>query len=308
MKLHKIDPSLFVDVADAKNIESPAIPEKDYYVVQFLQLISGKTLPNHGIEFTGGTCLSKAHVDTHRMSEDVDLKLVPTEKSSKSSRKEVRDKFVGWIENSGLFKLNEEKIEDKHRKQTFTVAYPRQFSLDGLRPEIKLELFEGSHYQAPINRSICSMYAEIRGDAPEIERILCSPIETIACEKLIGFLRRVAKVEREDARNFDDVLMRHMYDISLIMVDGMTFERVEGVLPKIVEFDRNKFRNQKPFSDGPVPELRFALERLGKDPEYRLRYDTALLPLVYSRSLDWNKDFSEFRRFADHALSLLEQE
>jgi hypothetical protein len=69
--------SLFVDVADALGLGNAAIVEKDYYVVQLLQQIASLELRYHQIVFSGGTALAKSSIKTFRMSEDIDLKMVP---------------------------------------------------------------------------------------------------------------------------------------------------------------------------------------------------------------------------------------
>ena len=73
----KFDSSLFVDVANALGLGNPANVEKDYYVVKLLVHLSYIELPYHRIVFSGGTALAKSSIKTYRMSEDVDLKLVP---------------------------------------------------------------------------------------------------------------------------------------------------------------------------------------------------------------------------------------
>lgn len=73
-----LDPTLFSDVADALGISSPVLVEKDYYAVQLLNIINKLSFDGYQLVFAGGTCLAKAHKNTYRMSEDVDIKLVPS--------------------------------------------------------------------------------------------------------------------------------------------------------------------------------------------------------------------------------------
>ena len=68
--------SLFPDVADALDIESVAIVEKDYFVVDLLRLLKEIKPETHTLVFAGGTALSKAGISLNRMSEDIDIKLV----------------------------------------------------------------------------------------------------------------------------------------------------------------------------------------------------------------------------------------
>ncbi|MBL1276515.1 MAG: nucleotidyl transferase AbiEii/AbiGii toxin family protein [Ectothiorhodospiraceae bacterium] len=86
-----IDSTLFTDVADALGIAHPAIVEKDYYAIQLLKLLSAVETPDYQLVFAGGTCLAKAHQNTYRMSEDIDIKLVPAEEILLKSRSESND-------------------------------------------------------------------------------------------------------------------------------------------------------------------------------------------------------------------------
>ncbi len=92
-----IDSSLFLDVSDALGMGNPAIVEKDYYVVALLKLLSGISSDTHSLVFSGGTALTKSGIKTHRMSEDVDIKIIPKDllteiSKSQKVKKEKREK------------------------------------------------------------------------------------------------------------------------------------------------------------------------------------------------------------------------
>ncbi|HAT1684933.1 TPA: nucleotidyl transferase AbiEii/AbiGii toxin family protein [Klebsiella oxytoca] len=107
--------SLFPDVADAMGIESVTIVEKDYYVVELLRLLRDITPETHILVFAGGTALSKAGIALDRMSEDVDIKLVPVadfrQNYGRDRRKKIRRDIVRTITDavtgSGIFSLDE---------------------------------------------------------------------------------------------------------------------------------------------------------------------------------------------------------
>ena len=67
---------LFTDVADVLSISNPVIVEKDYYAVLLLKELSSLHCDDYQLVFAGGTCLTKVHQNTYRMSEDIDIKLV----------------------------------------------------------------------------------------------------------------------------------------------------------------------------------------------------------------------------------------
>ena len=119
-----LDSSLFVDVADALGLGNPAIVEKDYYAVQLLKLIAPLNLPYHQIVFSGGTALAKSRVKTYRMSEDIDLKLIPSttfsnlnsRSTKKSARRTIKSEIKGIITNSNVFSIESDvRISDEYR-------------------------------------------------------------------------------------------------------------------------------------------------------------------------------------------------
>jgi predicted nucleotidyltransferase component of viral defense system len=67
-------------------LPSPALVEKDWYVVKALAAIAGADTAPFRMVFGGGTALSRAHGLIQRMSEDIDLKIVT---KSKPSRREL---------------------------------------------------------------------------------------------------------------------------------------------------------------------------------------------------------------------------
>lgn len=126
---------LFPDVADALCIESVAIVEKDYYIVELLRLLQPLAFDTHQLVFAGGTALSKAGISLNRMSEDVDIKLVPVtgffQQYSRGRRKNIRKgiilTIIETIAASGTFCMNEEYpklTRDEYRYNEIPVRYP----------------------------------------------------------------------------------------------------------------------------------------------------------------------------------------
>lgn len=145
-----IDPGLFHDVADALGIDSPAIVEKDVYAVQLLSLLSELHSETFELVFAGGTSLAKAYRKLFRMSEDIDIKLVPRDgvatgmsrTALKAARKAVLSDIEVIISRSHIlaFDPGSEVIKrNEYRYAQFTVRYPRtQGSISALRPDLKL--------------------------------------------------------------------------------------------------------------------------------------------------------------------------
>ncbi|MEN4982199.1 nucleotidyl transferase AbiEii/AbiGii toxin family protein [Acinetobacter modestus] len=96
---------VFLEVADALNIEATSIIEKDYYVVELLRLLQPLKFETHDLVFAGGTALAKANIQLNRMSEDVDIKIVPkpnvelSRSKAKSIRKQLNQQLQEIISN-----------------------------------------------------------------------------------------------------------------------------------------------------------------------------------------------------------------
>src|SRR5207237_33701 len=97
-------------------LPSPALVEKDFYVVKALAAIAAIDTAPLRLVFGGGTALSRAHRLVRRMSEDIDLRIVgdkppgrgalrrPPEVTSMacvSILETVADKFVGLTRRAG---------------------------------------------------------------------------------------------------------------------------------------------------------------------------------------------------------------
>nr|EEY5960857.1 nucleotidyl transferase AbiEii/AbiGii toxin family protein [Escherichia coli] len=215
--------SLFPDVADALDIESVAIVEKDYFVVDLLRLLKEIKPETHTLVFAGGTALSKAGISLNRMPEDIDIKLVPTEnfmQNGRDKRRKIRKEIVqiitDVIHNSDIFSLDNENARitrDEYRYNEISVRYPQTFAqVPCLRPFIKLELMESTLLEHPESRDIYSLVTELTGKGTPVTAFPCATILSTQAEKLISMMRRTAAHLRNPEQQDDEFLVRHIYD------------------------------------------------------------------------------------------------
>lgn len=188
-----IDSSLFLDVSDALGMGNPAIVEKDYYVVVLLKLLSELSSDTHSLVFSGGTALAKSGVKTHRMSEDVDIKIINKNVLAGSSkaqirkeRRELHQRVLENINSNAVFSIESKPIIfDEYRYQQFDIRYPQTHSvIPCLRPFIKLELMETLLYDDVSQRAISSLTNEVLQKSPEIKTMVCNSIVSTQAEKL----------------------------------------------------------------------------------------------------------------------------
>ena len=112
---------VFADVASSLNIKAASIIEKDYYVVELLRLLQPLTFDTHDLVFAGGTALAKANIQLNRMSEDVDMKIVPqhgiivSRTKAKAVRKQLSQHLQERLAQSEFFTVEDKKVRDEYR-------------------------------------------------------------------------------------------------------------------------------------------------------------------------------------------------
>lgn len=290
------DPSLLPDVADALGIEQPAIVEKDYYAVQLLKLLAALKSKEFDLIFAGGTSLAKAHQNTYRMSEDIDIKLAskPSETDGmsrsalKGARKAVLKMIEEGLEASGHFTIEPDGIKkcNEYRYAEFLITYPQtQAAVPALRPHLKLDLTQSTLMQPPVITSLQSLYSEALNQAAEVSGFPSVDIQSTASEKLVALLRRTAQVDRDSFRKDDKTLVRHVYDLHLIVESGCDLEPIGPLLQQVMKTDAEQFgRQHEQFLADPKAEMLHGLRCLQTNPIHKERYETFIGPLVYHES------------------------
>lgn len=287
-----LDPTLFADVASARGIAHPAIVEKDYYAVQLLKLLSSLDTPNHRLVFAGGTCLAKAHQNTYRMSEDIDIKIIPHDQiqqkprnQQRQLRRDLKQRLIDAISASETFDLHTKPhIRNEYKFQQFLLEYPiHHEKVEALRPHLQLELNESILLQEPRNSSLCSLYAEDTNEDHEVSEFPCIGVETTIAEKFVSLLRRTAAFKRDHEKEDDPTLVRHIYDIHIILHEGnLDLDETKSLVQQVITIDVDQFGNQHPeFRANPVDELLFGFESIMQNENSSDRYANFIGPLVY---------------------------
>ena len=311
----KLDSSLFVDVADAIGLGNPAIVEKDYYVVQLLKYLSIIEFEHHRLVFTGGTALAKSAIKTYRMSEDIDIKLVPntvfnnlTSRSARrKARKAVKQHIEFLISESSTFSIEEQAtVSDEYRYFSFDIRYPQAYQqAPCLRPFIKLEFIESDLLHEAESKSIQSIYAEVLKSDIEVKNMACDAILETQAEKLLSMMRRTASVARNHERDDDETLIRHIYDTYHIQkTQPANIESLSKVVTVAIDMDVERFGNQHPqLVQSPIDELCFGLQLLIDDPKFEERYNRYVSPMVYAESpVNWDNAIAVFTKLAKEVL------
>ncbi|HFQ5225467.1 TPA: nucleotidyl transferase AbiEii/AbiGii toxin family protein [Vibrio vulnificus] len=299
----------FLEVSDALELGNPAIIEKDFWVVALLAELAKVSPEYHQMVFSGGTALAKSNVKILRMSEDVDIKLIPNQafdELSRAKKKDVRKAWVYEIEqeitHSERFTVETRSVRDEYRYVEFELRYPQQFSqVPCLRPIIKLELIETIPLLDVESRSIQSLVAELYQQPHEVSSFDCVSVYATLVEKIISMLRRTMSVKRNTERSDDVALVRHIYDVHCITKLTMSeLNSIDGLFKAVLEEDIARFGNQHAeFVANPKQELQLGLKELEENPIFRQRFQDFVTPMVFNTEPhDFDTCFASFKRIA----------
>ncbi|EGQ8172204.1 nucleotidyl transferase AbiEii/AbiGii toxin family protein [Vibrio vulnificus] len=299
----------FLEVSDALELGNPAIIEKDFWVVALLAELAKVSPEYHQMVFSGGTALAKSNVKILRMSEDVDIKLIPNQafdELSRAKKKAVRKAWVNEIEqaitHSERFTVETRSVRDEYRYVEFELRYPQQFSqVPCLRPIIKLELIETIPLLDVESRSIQSLVAELYQQPHEVSSFDCVSVYATLVEKIISMLRRTMSVKRNTERSDDVALVRHIYDVHCITKLTMSeLNSIDGLFKAVLEEDIARFGNQHAeFVANPKQELQLGLKELEENPIFRQRFQDFVTPMVFNTEPhDFDTCFASFKRIA----------
>ena len=139
-------PSLqdLLEVQKHFGLPSPALVEKDWYVVKALAALVAVDAAPFRLVFGGGTALSRAHRLIRRMSEDIDLKIISDTAVTRPALRHLRDIITKALLQAG-FQFDPENPRHREsgnasRYTLYRLPYAPIMAGEGtLRPEIQIE-------------------------------------------------------------------------------------------------------------------------------------------------------------------------
>jgi predicted nucleotidyltransferase component of viral defense system len=306
----------FLEVSDALALGNPAIIEKDYWVVALLAELEKLTFETHQLVFAGGTALAKSNVKILRMSEDVDIKLIPSKEFdalSRGKKKTARKMLIEQIEQvialSQQFTVESRLVRDEYRYVEYELKYPQQFNqAPCLRPIIKLELMETIPLLEVEDRGIQSLVAELYKQPQEVSAFACVSVYATLVEKVLSMLRRAMLVKRDPERKDDVTLVRHIYDVHCIdTAQTLDIESLTSLFLTVLKEDIDRFGNQHAeFVAAPIKELRLGLQELEDNPIFRQRFQDFVTPMVFNTEpQDFDTCFASFKRIAESLIKTI---
>ncbi|VVE76256.1 hypothetical protein PAN31117_05361 [Pandoraea anapnoica] len=291
---------------------SAAILEKDIHVTDTLRALASLEHKNTRLAFCGGTSLSKAHRLIHRMSEDIDLKVVLSPDTALSQNQlkthlsALKKGVADCLRRLGFAEIADEATaRNANRYFASGWLYQEQYATNtSLRPHLKLEFTTRTPYFATSEQPLGYLaYQLANRDASEFT-MSCVAIEETLAEKVLSFLRRFAEHRAGKRNDWDDALVRHIYDVwCIVKEDPAVVHRAAEHFNDLVAFDQGEFTRHKEFCEDPATCMSVALETIGNDKQTAEEYATKLIPLIYGN--DKPTFVEAFAVFKDIAQKLL---
>lgn len=282
----ELDLDVLAEVQDALQLPHLALVEKDYYVVKALSALAAFTSGHTRLVFGGGTALCRAHRLIQRMSEDIDLKIVPETPMTVGERRAFRERVKEALEAVG-FKVSVQS-HDSYRTHVFELEYTSVApSVDSLRPNVKVELSMWPTYLPSVDCSIGSFVAQAYDREPEIPSFPCADVLETAAEKFVALTRRIGE-ERALGDRRDPTLMRHIYDLHKISA-GRDIDPLVGLIRSIIPSDqkRSGAGRYPAYAEDPTGAIKDALEALRADPEYAIAFGVFQRDMVYGERAEY---------------------
>lgn len=301
-------PSLqdLLEIQQHFGLPSPALVEKDWYVVKALASIAAADTKPFRLVFGGGTALSRAHRLIRRMSEDIDLRIVGVAKPTRGQLRKLRRAITQALLSTG-FAFDPGKPE--HRTTKYEGRYtvyrlPYTPSAEGkgaLRPEIQIETAVFPLRHPGIERPVTSFMAEGRGDPAEVAAMECASVPETAAEKFVALTRRAGAEFAGLREKRDPMLVRHIYDLHVVRhhYDGAG---VAALAREVMAADADLHRNDFPaYQVDPAAETLKAVEGIAADADYRTAYADFCRDMVYGDDVpDFDTAVATLKELAQH--------
>lgn len=245
---------LFSETAVKKGM-SPAVVEKDFWVTWTLGKIFIKPDLNSILKFKGGTSLSKVYGLIERFSEDIDLilnwKMLTDEDPEKDRSKKQQKKLIEKIRETARSYIAEELLPMVSKSinpvcncevadddpNVVNLYYPKAFSDNYIRPEIRLEIGPIASWLPFETHTITPYAAEI---FPAVFKEPDCSVHVIKAERT--FWEKATILHHEANRPEGSIQpprnSRHYYDMAQMALSPIKTSALAdiSILEKVVDF------------------------------------------------------------------------
>lgn len=293
----------------------PAVIEKDLFVTKAIAILMAVQDEIFHLVFQGGTALAKAHRFVRRMSEDCDFRLAykePGLQRKKDAQRRLLRKFrnnlLNALRENGFILEDERAVRVRNEGQFISVraAYETAYSApEGLKPYLALEFFLGQVKTPTVDRSVTSLIRETLGDKinhPVIP-VTCMSIPETAAEKWVALTRRIATSEQRE-RYYDQALVRHVYDLSMInQHHPLKVTEFANLACHVIEMDRVQFKTHSDaYSQDPRSAIQFSLNELQKNPKWEQNWNEFMDTMVYGEKPSYSEALDHLMEISNQVL------
>lgn len=293
-----------LEVQKRFDLPSPALVEKDWYVVAALAAINTADVKPFRLVFSGGTALSRAHRLIRRMSEDIDLKIVSDQPRSRRELRTLRDTITGALLLAGFqFDPDNAAHRDSGNASRYTIYHlpyaPIVAGEGTLRPEIQIETAVWPLRLPSVEQTVTSFWAEAFGEPPEVPSIACVALTETVAEKFVALTRRAGAELANAGGPRDKSLVRHVYDLHAIRAHYDPAEVIE-LAREIMLADVEAYGHQFPsYRLNPVGETLRAVAGLAADQHFAELYTAFIRDMVYGEAADFKTALATVAALAD---------
>jgi hypothetical protein len=278
------DLSIIQEVSQETGIAEPFV-EKDWFVTQAVNAVSGINIDGFEVVFSGGTALSKAHGLLKRFSEDVDFRVLAADaERGRKALSVYKNAVIEALRQQG-FPIKDEQIMALNGNRFFSVDldYESQFSrANALRPHIQVELTVRGTQLSPLYMPVSSFINHLSGQSPEVERIGCiDPVES-AADKLSALAWRIPDRVRGDQYD-DPAVVRHVHDLAILKDIAEKSDKFSRLVISAMQHDDRRSKNNAAFSGLPVAEkFQQMFAAFDRDEQYGPEYDLFVKGVSYA--------------------------
>jgi predicted nucleotidyltransferase component of viral defense system len=288
-----------LEVQQVFGLPSPALVEKDWYVVRALAAIAPLETPPLRLVFGGGTALGRAHRLIQRMSEDVDLKIISAASPTRPQLRALRDRVTAALLEAGFDFDPDDQVhrhsQNESRYTLFRLPYVPSAAGEGvLRPTIQIELAVWPLLLPDISLPVASFIAEANQRPAEVLAIGCVSVAQTVAEKFVALTRRIA-AETAAKTDPDPTLIRHLYDLWAVH-QHYDRDQAASLIPALMESDAEAFGNQLPaYRSDSLGATRAAINTLKADPAHTRRFATFQRDMVYGERVEFLPAMAELK-------------
>ncbi|HZU88316.1 MAG TPA: nucleotidyl transferase AbiEii/AbiGii toxin family protein [Stellaceae bacterium] len=287
------DPTLreLLEVQAYFSLPSPALVEKDFYVVKALAAIAAIDTGPLRLVFGGGTALSRTHRLIRRMPEDIDFRIVLEDQPARGALRRLREAVTQALLDAG-FKFDPadpayRQSGNKGRYTIYRLPYEPVARGEGvLRPTIRIETAVWSLRRPSVDLPVILFIAEALSRPPEVAHIACASILETAADKFVALTRR-AGAELAGLDEPDPALVRHLHDLHVLRGHYDPAE-VAVLAREIMIGDAESYGNRFPaYRENPMAETLRAIEGLAADAGYARRYEEFQRLMVFGSRFEY---------------------